>query len=67
MTQQQTVGIHFRMTPERLVDLRERSAAIGISVQAYLELTMFGEIAQRQVNRRDSQIKDQEELPLKTA
>lgn len=64
---EQTRGVNFRMTAGRLADLQARSANLGISVQAYLELQLFGEIAQRKINRRDSQIKDQEELPLRTA
>lgn len=64
----QTRGVNFRMTEARLADLQARSAKLGISVQAYLELQLFGEITQRKVNRRDSHLTEQEELPLsKTA
>lgn len=64
---EQIRGVNFRMTAARLADLRARSSELGISVQAYLELQLFGEISQRKVNRRDSHINEQEELPLRTA
>lgn len=60
-------GVNFRMTSTQLQELRSRAQQRGLSVQAYLELEVFGEILQRQVNRRDSKPKTQEAFPISAA
>lgn len=55
-------GINFRLSPDRLTELRTMASELGISTQAYLELKIFGEIAPRKVHRRDATIDLQERL-----
>jgi hypothetical protein len=58
------VACHFRMSNDQLAELHAEAKRFGISVQALLELKVFGEIAPRQRRRRDARLADQETLGL---
>lgn len=57
-------AFHFRMSHAQLDGITGEAQRLGISVQALLELKVFGEIAPRQRNRRDARLVDQEPLEL---
>ena len=57
-------AFHFRMSHAQLDALHLEARSLGISVQALLELKVFGEIAPRQRNRRDARLVDQQPLDL---
>ena len=57
-------AFHFRMSQAQLDALHDEARSLGISVQALLELKVFGEIAPRRRNRRDARLVDQEPLDL---
>ena len=60
----QRPAFHFRMSHVQLDALHLEAQRLGISVQALLELKVFGEIAPRQRNRRDARLVDQDQLDL---
>ena len=64
MSDTRSVGLNLRMKPEQLATLRADAAAMGISVQAYLEFKLFGQIAPRQINRRDAVLPDDRQQGL---
>jgi hypothetical protein len=51
-------GLNFRMRRDQSLQLKTEAAQLGISVQALLELRVFGEIAPRLRLRRDAQLAD---------
>lgn len=57
-------AFHFRMSHVQLDGLTREAQRLGISVQALLELKVFGEIAPRQRNRRDATLINQDSLAL---
>ena len=58
-------GYPFRLTEEQRDELRTRASEAGLTIQAYLELTVFGEIRQRpKYGPRPYKKPQGEELPL---
>lgn len=52
-------GKCFRLSQERLAQLRVNAHQRGLSVQTFLEWKVFGVVAPRQRNRRDARLVDQ--------